>query len=114
MPTVCIGEGDPAPRGLIDPFIPISFRLGQPVDASGKLLDGTTFTSFREYQTLLAADQQPLLQNMARQLLVYSTGRELAFSDRAAVTEIVTRTRQQGGGLRNLIHELVQSPLFRR
>ena len=35
-----IGAGDPAPRGSIDPFIGISFKLGPPVDASGVLPDG--------------------------------------------------------------------------
>ena len=37
-----IGEGEPAPRGAIDPFIGISFKLGPPVDASGMLPDDRT------------------------------------------------------------------------
>ena len=49
-----IGEGDAASRGSIDPFIGISFKLGPPVDASGKLTDGSAFQGVREYQALLA------------------------------------------------------------
>jgi len=107
-----IGEGDRAERGSIDPFIPISFKLGLPVDPSGELPDGRTFRGIKEYQNLIAADSQRLLQNLARQFAIYSTGREIAFRDREAIECIVTRTEERGGGIRTLIHELIQSPLF--
>ena len=107
-----IGDGDPAPRGSIDPRIGISFKLGPKVDASGELPDERKFANIAEFQTLLAASPRPLLLNLAQQFTIYSTGRPLAFSDRAGVNELVTRTEKQGGGIRTLVHELVQSPLF--
>ena len=107
-----IGEGDPAPRGLIDPFIHIGFKLGPAVDSSGTLPDGRPFNDITEFQTLVAADSQ-LLKNLAERLTVYSTGRQLAFSDRDQISAIVSSTQDQGGGIRTLIHELVQSELFR-
>lgn len=107
-----IGEGDPAERGSIDPFIGISFKLGQSVDSSGELNDGRTFKDIREYQSLLASDASQLLRNLARQFAVYSTGRAIRFSDRHLIEDIVHRTRQKNGGIRTLIHELVGSPLF--
>ena len=107
-----IGDGEPAPRGSIDPRIGISFKLGPKVDASGELVDGRKFADIGEFQTLLASAPRPLLLNLAQQLTIYSTGRPLAFSDRAALNELVTRVEKQGGGIRTLIHELVQSPLF--
>lgn len=107
-----IGEGDPAPRGGIDPFIGISFKLGPPVDASGVLPDERKFADIREFQKLAAADSTLLLKNLAQQLTVYATGRELAFSDRAALAALVASTQKQGGGVRTLIHELTQSRLF--
>jgi hypothetical protein len=107
-----IGSGDPAPRGDIDPFIGISFKLGPPVDASGELPDGRKFTDIRELQALLAADPEPLLRNLAEQFAIYSTGRSLTFSDRDAIAIIVSKTQKKGGGIRTLIHELVQSKLF--
>ncbi|OYW27152.1 MAG: hypothetical protein B7Z47_06935, partial [Chthoniobacter sp. 12-60-6] len=107
-----IGEGDPAQRGSIDPFIPLSFRLGPSVDSSGELPDGRQFGDIVEFQSLLAADSQHLLTNLARQLCIYGTGRSLAFRDRRQLAEIVSETQSRGGGLRTLIHQLVDSELF--
>lgn len=107
-----IGVGDPAPRGSIDPFIGIGFKLGPAVDASGQLPDGRAFADVAEFETLLAADPHPLLSNLARQLTVYSTGRDIAFGDRTALKEMVVRTEKQDGGVRTLLHELVESRLF--
>ena len=108
-----IGEGDPAPRGSIDPFIGISFRLGPQVDASGVLPDDRTFADVREYQTLLAGDVDRLLKNMAERFMVYGTGRPIGFADREAIAALMTATKAKGGGLRTLLHEVVQSELFR-
>ncbi len=107
-----IGEGDPAPRGSIDPFIGISFKLGPAVDPSGVLADKRPFRDVHEIQTLFATDSHRLLKNLAQRLTIYATGRDTSFSDRAALAAIVANTQKQGGGIRTLIHELVQSPLF--
>lgn len=107
-----IGAGDPAPRGSIDPFIGIGFKLGPKVDASGVLPDGRAFAGISELQAHLAADPKPLLTNLARQLAVYAAGRGLTFADRDAVDAVAAETQKKGGGVRTLIHELVQSPLF--
>ncbi len=106
------GEGDPAPRGSIDPRIAVSFKLGPKVDASGKLPDERAFTGITDFKALLATDKRLLLHNLARQLTVYATGRDIAFSDRVALNDIVARTEQQGGGIRTLLHEIVLSSLF--
>ncbi len=107
-----IGDGDPAPRGAIDPFIGIGFKLGPPVDPSGVLPDGRTFGDITEFESLLAAEPERLLRNLARQFIVYGAGRDVGFTDRDEIDRIVTRTSKQGGGLRTLIHEVVQSTLF--
>jgi len=107
-----IGAGDKAPRGSIDPFIGIGFKLGPAVDPSGATVDGRAFAGIAEFQSLIAADPAKLLRNLAEQFARYSTGREMAFSDRADVAGLVARTQKQGGGIRVLIHELVQSSLF--
>jgi hypothetical protein len=67
---------------------------------------------YPEFKTLLAADTPQLLKNLAQQFAIYSTGRDLAFSDRDEIAGIVARTETQGGGIRTLLHELVQSRLF--
>lgn len=108
-----IGDGDAAPRGSIDPFIGISFKLGPPVDASGVLPDDRQFKDVLEYQALVADNVPLLLKNLAQQLTIYSTGRDVAFSDREPIATIVDRTLKSGGGVRTLIHEVVQSELFK-
>ena len=107
-----IGEGDPADRGSIDPFIGISFLLGRPVDSNGVLADGRAFKNIRQYQSLLANDGPRLLRNLANQFTVYSTGRAVRFIDRPAIEQIVGRTLSKKGGIRTLIHELISSPIF--
>jgi hypothetical protein len=108
-----LGTGDPAPRGTIDPFIGIGFKLGPKVDSSGALPDGRHFAGFAEFRDLLAADKDALLTNLARQLSVYATGRGVSFADRDEIAAVVTATNQHGGGIRTLVHELVESRLFR-
>jgi Protein of unknown function (DUF1588)/Protein of unknown function (DUF1585) len=107
-----IGAGDPAPRGAIDPFIGIGFRLGPAVDTSGVLPDGRTFRGINEFQDLVAADRGLLLKNLARQFAIYGTGRDLSFGDRDRIAAIVAGAQQKGGGIRTLFHELIRSELF--
>ncbi len=105
-------NGDPAPRGKIDPFIGIGFKLGPAVDPSGTLPDGRTFRDVRELQSRLAEGRAALLKNLARRWLVYSTGREPGFRDRKALDAIAARAENRGGGVRSLLLEVVQDPLF--
>lgn len=107
-----LGMGDPAPRGNIDPFIGIGFRLGPKVDASGVTTDGKRFNGASEFQAILAADRDALLTNLAKQLTVYALGRGASFADRDDLAAIVARTNKAGGGIRTLIYEIVQSPIF--
>jgi hypothetical protein len=107
-----VENGDPAPRGSIDPFIGISFKLGPKVDPSGIMPDEQAFKDIFGFQSLLAANANHLAKNLVQQLAVYSTGRPIAFSDRDQITAIVERA-QKTGGIRTLLHELVQSELFR-
>lgn len=108
-----IGEGDPAPRGSIDPFIGISFKLGQPVDASGVIPDGRTFNGINDWKSLIAADRESLLRNLAKQLVIYSTGSDISFSERDEIAAIVKSVSKKKGGIRTLIHEIIQNELFR-
>jgi hypothetical protein len=107
-----IGDGDPAPRGAIDKMIGISFKLGPKVDPSGETHEEQKFANITEFQEILAAHPERLLRNLAKQFAVYAAGRGLAFSDRAAIEQIARRTQKQGGGIRSLMHEIVQSQLF--
>jgi len=62
-------------------------------------------------QRLLAAKPEVLLRSLAQNLLVYSTGREVSFTDRPALQAILEKNGPNQG-VRTLIHEIIQSPLF--
>jgi hypothetical protein len=105
-------KADPAPRGSIDPKIPIKFTLGPKVDPTGAFADGRAFNDINEFKGIIASDTHRLARNLAQQMLTYATGRDLAFSDRAELDALVARAEKQGGGIRTLMIEIAQSSLF--
>lgn len=86
--------------------------LAKPVQTDGQTADGRAFKDVAEYKQLLLADPDQLARNLARKLLVYATGAEIGYADREAVERIVAAARARGYGLRSLVHEVVQSPVF--
>jgi len=86
---------------------------GPAVDPSAELPDGRSFKDVVEFQSLMADEPNQLRTSLAKQFLVYATGRPVTFSDRDGLQAIVAKTAAQGGGVRTLIHEVVQSDLFR-
>lgn len=89
-----------------------NFRNGQPVDSSSELIDGRKFSSFSEYQSILINENQILSRNLANQLIMYLTGSPVEFSDRQAVDDLMLRAGGNNPNLHELIHQIVQSPLF--
>lgn len=106
------GGGVPE-KGLAKSGQKFAFHLAQPVDASGELPDGRKFRDVRELKRLLLDDERQIARNLVRQLAVYATGAPVSFSDRARVEQLLARTSASSFGVRSLIHELVQSELFR-
>ncbi|MCY2976714.1 MAG: DUF1592 domain-containing protein [Planctomycetota bacterium] len=104
-------EGIPE-KGFGRNGVAFAFHLGRPVDASGHTSDGRPFENIREFKRLLLADEKQIASNLVQQLAIYATGAPLYFSDRAVVDRILQRTRDKNYGVRNLVHELVQSDLF--
>ncbi|MEZ5384024.1 MAG: DUF1592 domain-containing protein [Prosthecobacter sp.] len=91
----------------------VRYRLGPPVDATGELPDGRTFASFADLQKLLLADQDRVARCIIEKLLVFATGRPMGFSDRAEIDRILTASKTKGHSMRDLIHAVVQSEVFR-
>jgi hypothetical protein len=87
-------------------------KLGQPVDATGELPDGRSFSGIREFKHLLLTQSDQILGALAGKLVTYSTGAGISFTDREAVNAIAARVKECGEGARTLIHEVVQSPIF--
>jgi len=104
-----VGGGSAPPKGPRR----ADYRLAKPVDPTGQLPDGRAFKDVEEFKKLLKADPDAVARGFASKLIVYATGANLQFADRVAVEDIVARVRAKGFGVRSILHEVVQSPLFR-
>jgi len=94
--------------------VPIQYVDGLPVDASYVMADGTSFTDIEEFKQVLLENPRQIARGITQKLVIYSTGAELSFSDRAEIESILDRAEPSGYGFRTLIHELIQSPIFHR
>ena len=90
----------------------VRYRLGPPVDAAGELANGAKFANLAEFQALLLAGQDRVARCVAEKLLTFSTGRAMGFSDRSEIERLVGESKAKNYGTRDLIHAIVQSPIF--
>lgn len=87
-------------------------HLGAAVEHGYTMPDGRPFADVDEYKRLLLADPDGLAAALASTLMVYATGADVQFADRADVNAIVSRIRDKGYGLRSLVYEVVESRPF--
>ena len=107
-----IGEGD-----KVDIHISgraVRYRLGRDVDATGILESGEAFQDFRGLRDILAEDQNRLARSLTIKLLTFATGREMGFSDRAEIDRIVQESAEKNYGVRDLIHLVIDSSIFKK
>jgi hypothetical protein len=90
----------------------IQVWLAKPVQADGKTADGQHFQDITEYKKILLKDPDQLTRNLAAKLILYSTGADIDFADRAVIEQIVRDVKAKNHGLRSLVHAVIQSPLF--
>ena len=80
----------------------------------GRLTDGRAFKDVREFKRLLLDhEERRVAQNVVSQLATYGTGAPIGFSDRKQVEEVLDKSRGSGYGVRDIIHGIVESDLFR-
>jgi hypothetical protein len=108
-----VDESVPAIKGRGKNGQPFAFHYALPVDSSGVLPDGRHFDNVRDLKQLLLADERLLAMNMAKQLAIYATGAPVRFSDRAQLEKIVEAAKSDSYGLRTIVHQIVESDLFR-
>ena len=82
------------------------------IDASAKMPDGTEFVGVRGLQEQLLKKDDLFLNSLASQLTTYALGRELGFSDRAAIRSFVGEMRKNGNSIRSLIAAIATSDTF--
>lgn len=106
-----LGGGEPVKRRV--DRRPVRYKLGPEVDASGELPTGETFENFRQFRHTLAQNRQVLCTAFVTKLLMFGTGREMGFSDRAEIAALVEQAEESGYGMRDILLQTIQSPTFR-
>ena len=86
---------------------------GLPIDASGKLPDGTKFNGAAGLkQLLLTQHRDEFITTFTEKLLTYALGRGLESYDRPAVRAIMRDAAKQNDTIPALIESIVKSPQF--
>lgn len=89
-----------------------AYRLAEPVDASGRLIDGREFDGLPEFRELLIRNDRQLARNLLHQFTVYATGTPVRFSDRIEVDALLDDCAAEGYRVRDLLQALVRSRIF--
>jgi hypothetical protein len=83
------------------------------VDASGFTEHGEPFSGIQDFKELLLKQEDEIASHFISQLVIYATGGDIQFADREEVSQIIDQTRDSGYPVRSIIHNVVQSNLFR-
>ena len=84
------------------------------VDSSGEFPSGETYKDFAGFKKILSDTRQDLFtRHLIRQLLSYTTGRHMEYSDDAALDKIHAKVKQNKLGLQTLVVECLMSEVFR-
>jgi hypothetical protein len=86
---------------------------GQPIDPSGKLPDGRSFSGAAELKKILLADREKVVRNLSSKLLTFGLGRGLDYYDGPAVDNITASALKADARFSALILGVVQSDPFR-
>jgi len=90
-----------------------TYESGLAIDPAGRMPDGETFEDVRGLKRALLADLPRFGRHLTRELATYASGRLLRPGDHAALERLVTQAAAQGWHLRELVLDLVASPIFR-
>lgn len=93
---------------------PVGYKIGLKVDSAGQLPDGSEFQNINEFRSLLKTKSPQIARNVLEQFIVYATGAPVGFGDQETVESLMTTLAKNNYGVRSMIHEVVQSELFRR
>jgi hypothetical protein len=101
-------------EGLFAMFSQSTYHAGPLVDPSGETADGRKFSEIVEFKKLLMDQKEQIARLFVSQLVVYSSGGEIEFADRKVIEEILRDTVADNYRVRDLVHAVVQSRLFRQ
>jgi Protein of unknown function (DUF1592)/Protein of unknown function (DUF1588)/Protein of unknown function (DUF1587)/Protein of unknown function (DUF1585)/Protein of unknown function (DUF1595)/Planctomycete cytochrome C len=88
---------------------------GNPVDSTGRLITGESFSNVRELKRILAdLHRRDFFRCLSEKMLTYALGRGLTEHDVATVDALVDRIERENGRSGALIAGVVESPQFQR
>ncbi|HEU4712156.1 MAG TPA: DUF1592 domain-containing protein [Pyrinomonadaceae bacterium] len=85
-----------------------------PINASGELPDGRSFTGPQGLKSILKAQPDRFTETLTRKMLMYALGRGLETSDAEAVNEIVRKVAADNYRMSSLILGIVNSQPFQK
>jgi hypothetical protein len=86
---------------------------GAPIDASGRLTDGTVVNGAVELRRALTRDPQSFVSTVVQKLMTYALGRGLSGRDMAVVREIVRSTAKDDYRFSSIVLGVAESVPFR-
>lgn len=89
-----------------------SSASGIPVDPHHQFVSGESFQDVDQFKQIVLRDPEQIARNFTNQLVTYSTGASVTFSDRMVIEEMLQKAEPKQYGIRSLIHAVVDSPIF--
>jgi hypothetical protein len=90
-------------------------QLGQPIDPTGKLITGESFTNVIELKQILATNHRDdFYRTLTEKMLTYALGRGLEYYDVETVDEIVSDLKKNDGHFSALLTGIIESSPFQK
>ena len=86
---------------------------GAAVESQYSLPDGRQFENVEEFKQLMLSDERQIARCVVEKLITHFTGAAPQFSDRRVIEQILDDTKANKYGLRDLLHSVIQSRVFR-
>ncbi len=86
---------------------------GSPIDASGRLADGTLVDGPAQLREALLRRPAQFVQTLTEKLMTFALGRGLTYRDMPTVRAIVRASAAQGYTFESIVQGIVASPAFR-
>ncbi|MCM8535974.1 MAG: DUF1592 domain-containing protein [Lentisphaeraceae bacterium] len=83
------------------------------VDPSGKIFNGPKFNTYLELRDILHSQSENFYKGLIQNMLEYSLGRKVSFSDQDNISRIYDHMNKNGETVRSIIHAIVNSKSFK-
>ena len=84
------------------------------IDTTGEFPSGETYVDFAGFKKVISETREEhFTRHLIRQVLSYTTGRNMETVDEFEIEDIRARVREQGNGLQTLLTECLTSEIFR-